>query len=193
MSTSFEEAIARIDAENAKDPNQEYYQGQSIARELVYSYRMSEQLDSFVPDASEALKLAARAHHICRWEIPRSSYPDDRKGYLQWRNALKAFHASKTAEILEEVGYEVSDIDRVKFLIEKKQLKKDADTQALEDVICLVFLQYYAEDFSKKETEDKMISILQKTWRKMSDKGRKAALQLDLPFTVRSLVEKALA
>lgn len=193
MSTSFEEAIARIDAENAKDPNQEYYQGQSIARELVYSYRMSEQLDSFVPDAPEALKLAARAHHICRWEIPRSSYPDDRKGYLQWRNALKAFHASKTAEILEEVGYEVSDIDRVKFLIEKKQLKKDADTQALEDVICLVFLQYYAEDFSKKETEDKMISILQKTWRKMSDKGREAALQLDLPFTVRSLVEKALA
>ena len=193
MSTSFEEAIARIDAENAKDPNQEYYQGQSIARELVYSYRMSEQLDSFVPDAPEALKLAARAHHICRWEIPRSSYPDDRKGYLQWRNALKAFHASKTADILEEVGYDTSDIDRVKFLIEKKQLKKDADTQALEDVICLVFLQYYAEDFSKKETEDKMISILQKTWRKMSEKGRKAALQLDLPVTVRSLVEKALA
>ncbi len=193
MSTKFEAAIGRIDEENAKDPNREYYQGQSTAKELVYSYRMSEQLDSFVPDAPEALKLAVRAHHICRWEIPRSSYPDDRKGYLQWRNALKTFHADKTADILEEVGYDASDIDRVRFLIEKKQLKKDADTQALEDVICLVFLQHYAEDFSRKETEDKMISILQKTWRKMSDEGQKAALQLEMPVTVRTLVEKALA
>ncbi len=193
MSTKFEVAITKIDEENAKDPNQEYHEGQSMPKELLYSHRMSEQLNSFAPDAPETLQLAVRAHHICRWEIPRSSYPDDRTGYLQWRNALKSFHATKTADILDEVGYDASDIERVKFLIEKKQLKKDADTQALEDVICLVFLQYYAEDFSKKESEDKMISILRKTWRKMSKKGQEAALQLIMPSAVRALVEKALA
>lgn len=185
-------AFQRFDEANGKDPNTVEYSGRSYPKELLYAIRMTEKLNAFDPHASEALQLTARCQHICRWEIPRESYEMDRAGYLRWRRDLKKFHAQKASVILREVGYSEDTIGKVVFLLEKKKLKKNEDTQTLEDVICLVFLQYYFEDFAQKHPEEKIIDILQKTWRKMSDKGRDAAMELPLSKIARDLIETAL-
>jgi len=189
----FQKAIAAFDALNEQDPNKEEEAGKLIAKEVLYAQRMSKSLLSFLPEASETLQLAARCQHLCRWEIPRSEYPTGRKGYHLWRTKLKELHAQKAGEVLTEVGYEKEMIDRVQFLLLKKQLKKDTETQALEDVICLVFLEFYFEKFAAKHTEEKVIDILRKTWRKMSEDGQAAALKLPLSSDAVALVGKALA
>ena len=191
--TKFEQALKLIDERNATDPNLETVDGKEYPKELLYSQRMSQKLLEFIPDASKELQIAARAQHICRWQIPRKDYPMDKVGYLKWREELKKMHAKITAEILETSGYDKEFIDRVAFLIRKKMLKKDADTQALEDVICLVFLQFYFEEFAAKHNDEKVIDILQKTWRKMSDEGHQAALKLPLSENSLSLIKQALA
>jgi len=191
--TPLEQAIEAIDAKNAKDPNLENAEGQMLPKELLYAKRMTAQLLTFQPDASQEVQIAARAQHICRWKSPREDYPMNRIGYLKWREDLKKMHANLTAEILQDLDFEKAVIDRVMFLIKKKRIKKDAESQLLEDVICLVFLQYYFEDFAAKHEEEKLIDIVQKTWAKMSEKGQAAALKLPLSKTTLALVGKALA
>ncbi|WP_108244442.1 DUF4202 domain-containing protein [Muricauda brasiliensis] len=187
------EAFNLFDGANAQDPNKESSEGKLYPKELLYAQRMTDILNEFEPDASEALQLTARCQHICRWEIPRESYEMNRVGYLKWRQELKKFHAEKASNILRKVGYDEDTIDRVSFLLLKKQLKKDEETQTLEDVICLVFLKYYYEPFLIKHDDDKIISILQKTWKKMSQKGHKAALTLAFSERGMELVSKALS
>ncbi|MGL5112765.1 MAG: DUF4202 domain-containing protein [Flavobacterium sp.] len=188
----FQNAMQRIDAANAKDPNAEMVADTVVAKELLYSNRMLARLMDFAPNASEELQIAAKAQHICRWEIARNSYPMDRVGYLRWRESLKKYHASKTTSILKEVGYENAFIDRVCFLIEKKSLKKDAETQLLEDVICLVFLEYYLEDFVQKHDTEKLKNIIVKTWNKMSENGQQTALTLSFSPSNLQLIKEAL-
>lgn len=185
------QAFQRFDAANGQDPNTEMYMGNAYPKEVLYAIRMTEKLNDFAPDASEALRLTARCQHICRWEIPRESYEMNRTGYLKWRQDLKKFHVQKAAEILEEIDYSKETIDKVGFLLQKKALKKNEDTQTLEDVICLVFLEHYFEPFAAEHPEDKIIDILQKTWRKMSKKGHEAALGLPLSKKSLALVSKA--
>lgn len=189
----FQQAIQQIDQLNAEDPNTESYNGIDYPKELLYAQRMSEALDQFEPQAKESLKIAARAQHIARWKIDRQSYPMDRAGYLKWRTDLKKMHAELTASILEKVGYNTEFIKEVGDLIQKKLLKKNNDAQTLEDVVCLVFLNYYFVDFSEKHTQEKLIGIIQKTWAKMSEKGQASALALDLGTPTRVLIEKALS
>lgn len=195
MSTSdkLQQAIELFDSANQTDPNRETFQGKSYPKELLYAQRMTEQLNSFAPEASEELQLTARCQHICRWEIARDSYDMNREGYLRWRQDLKKFHARKATTILEEVEYSEEVIKKVRFLLEKKQLKKNEETQTLEDVICLVFLEHYFEPFAAKHPEEKTINILQKTWRKMSEKGHDAALKLPLSKSALTLVSKAIS
>lgn len=188
-----QQAFELFDAANQQDPNKEVFQGKTYPKELLYAHRMTEQLTVFAPDASEALQLTARCQHICRWEIARDTYDINREGYLRWRQELKKFHVKKAEEILEKVGYSEEVIKKVKFLLEKKQLKKNEETQVIEDVVCLVFLGHYFEPFAAKHPEEKTIDILQKTWRKMSDKGHKAALKSPLSESVLSLVSKAIS
>ena len=185
-------AFRGFDEANAQDPHTETYQGKSYPKELLYAKRMTEKLDSFAPAASEALQLTARCQHICRWRIPRETYDMDRIGYLKWRQDLKKFHAEKASIILHEVGYDEETIDRVSFLLEKKKLKRDPETQILEDVICLVFLEHYLEPFMEKHAEDKLVDILAKTWKKMSEAGREAAMRLPLSARAKRLISKAL-
>ena len=187
----FRTAIRKIDEANKGDPNIELYLGKEYPKELLYSIRMSEWLDNIRPDASEALKLAARAQHICRWEIPRSDYPMDRVGYLKWRTGLYGFHARRAAAILREVGYEDGVIGRVEVLLQKKNIKTDPEMQTLEDVICLVFLENYFTSFSEKHDKDKIIGIIRKTWKKMSPEGHSAALKIPMSPPAKALVEKA--
>ena len=182
-----------FDAVNAQDPNVELVDGIAIAKELIYGQRMSAKLHNFFPEASTALQLAARSQHICRWKIPRNDYPMDRQGYKRWRLDLAAFHGETAGEILTANGYSNDTIQRVKDLLLKRSLKRDEEVQTLEDVICLVFLEYYIEDFATKHDEAKLIDILQKTWNKMSSKGHEAALKLPLSESILALVGKALS
>ncbi len=192
IQSQFQKASTWIDAENAQDPNQEIYQSKTYSKELLYSNRMYERLMDFHPNASEAVQIAAKAQHICRWKMPRESYPMDRVGYLKWREDLKKFHAKTTAEILEKAGYSPAFIDRVSFLIEKKLLKKDEETQLLEDVICLVFLEYYLEPFVHKHDTEKLKNIILKTWNKMSESGHQEALKINFSTANLQLIKEAL-
>ena len=187
----FERAVARFDAANADDPNLQIVDGVAQPKELVYARRMTAALDRFRPDAPEPVRLAARCQHIRRWTIPRSDYQDGRDGYRRWRTDLSRFHAETAADILRDVGYDDLTIARVASLLRKERLKADPDTQLLEDVICLVFLEHYLGDFAAKHTDEKLLGVLGKTWRKMSPEGRQAALALDLPPDLRMLVERA--
>lgn len=189
----FSAALAQFDAANAEDPNQETdADGRVWPKELLYGHRMSDCLARVAPDAPEAVQLAARCQHIRRWTIPRHDFPMDRPGYHQWRNTLKKFHATLAGEILTGVGYDQATIKRVQALLQKQQLAHDADVQLLEDVICLVFLEYYFLDFAQHHPEEKVIDIVQKTWKKMTSNGHQLALQLPLPAPAHALVAKAL-
>ncbi|MFE3871022.1 DUF4202 domain-containing protein [Flavobacterium sp. ZS1P70] len=190
--TPFQNASKWIDAENAQDPNHETYQAITYPKELLYSNRMYERLMDFHPNASEEVQIASKAQHICRWKIARESYPMNRVGYLKWREDLKKFHAKTTAVILEKAGYSEEFIARVSFLIEKKLLKKDAETQLLEDVICLVFLEYYLDPFVHKHDREKMKNIILKTWLKMSEKGQQEALKINYSAANLELIKESL-
>ncbi len=186
-------AFKLFDEANQNDPNIEIAEGKEYPKEYLYALRMTETLNAFSPDASEALQLTVRCQHIRRWEIPRNDYEMNRVGYLKWRQELKKFHALIAWELLQQAGYDDEIGNQVEFLLLKKQLKKNEDTQTLEDVICLVFLRYYFEAFAEKHDEAKVIDILQKTWRKMSEKGQQAALQLPLSEDALALVSKAIS
>ena len=191
--TRFETAIARFDAANAEDPNTEEVDGVSHPKELLYAQRMTAWLDKLAPDASEPLRLAARAQHIRRWAIPRRDYPMTRTGYLRWRTTLYRFHADTAGDILRQVGYDDATVAAVQSLLRKERLKRNADMQCLEDVVCLVFLESYFANFAPQYDEQKVIDILRKTWRKMSPQGQSAARRLALPPAAQVLLEKALA
>jgi hypothetical protein len=189
----FNAAIARFDAANTADPTTEIFQGVVYPKELLYAQRMTTWLDQLAPDASEALRLAVRCQHIRRWTIPRHTYAMDRRGYLRWRTTLAKFHADTAAAILRDVGYDDATIQRVQTLLRKEGLKRDAEVQCLEDVICLVFLENYCAAFAMQHDEAKVLDILQKTWKKMSPRGREVALTLPISAATRRLVEQALA
>jgi len=188
----FDDAIRRFDEANAEDPILETVDGEELPKEILYGRRMSARLDRFAPDASEAVKLAARAQHIRRWEVPRDTYPEGRAGYLKWRTDLYRRHGELAASILQEVGYENETAERVRTLLRKRGLKTDPDVQLMEDVACLVFLQHYFHDFAQKHDEAKLMSIVQKTWKKMTDEAHDAALRLDYAPEDLALIQKAI-
>ena len=191
-SKRFDEAFSRIDAANAADPNRTLVGGAELPHELHYARRMTRWLRRLEPGASAALRLAVRSQHLCRWMIPRSDFPMTRAGYHQWRSTLARFHADKAAQILRDVGYDPQTVRRVQSLVRKEGLKSDPETQTLEDVACLVFLEDELADFARRHEPQKVVAILRKTWGKMSDRGRRAALSLDLPPAERELIRMAL-
>jgi hypothetical protein len=178
------QVLAAIDAVNSRDPVAE--------RALVYGRRMSAVLERFAPKASELLQIAARAQHIERWMVPRESYPQGRIAYLQWRKDLQQHHAKRTGELMREAGYGEDEIARMASLLRKERLKYDADVQVLEDVICLVFLEYEAPEFIAKHPDDKVRDILAKTAKKMSARGIEAAGRLALDPRLARLLAEAL-
>jgi len=188
----FQSTIQNIDRENSQDPNLEIFEGNPYPKELLYAQRMTEWLAKIAPGASEELQLAARSQHICRWSIPRNSYEMDKKGYLLWRTRLKTFHAKKTADIMLQSGYGEEQIKRVQSLILKEKIKLDKESQILEDVVCLVFLENYFQGFSQKHSPQKIIEIIKKTWRKMSNKAHLEALKLQLKPDAQDLITQAI-
>ena len=184
--------LDRIDALNAEDPNTELADGAAQPRELVYARRLSAWVLRLRPDASEALRIAARGQHLRRWTIPRDRYERTRRGYLRWRETLKAFHADEVSRLMHEAGYLEAEIQRVRALILKKQIAADPEAQALEDALCLVFLETQFADLRQKTPEEKMIEVLRKTWKKMSAQGRAEALTLPLGNAEKALLATAL-
>ena len=187
----FSDAVERIDAANGADPESEEVDGRLVPKALLYGRRMSACLEDLAPDASEALRLAVRCQHIQRWKIPRGEFPVGRLGYRQWRTELAWYHAQTAGSILRDVGYDDGLVERVQSLVRKERYKADPEAQTLEDVACLVFLRYYLPAFAEKQTEEKLVGILAKTWKKMSDAGRAAAQGVELSPALRSLLDRA--
>lgn len=191
VSEKLEKAYQSIDAYNFADPHKETVNGVTTPKEVLYGQRMTARLNQYAPEAPEHLRLAARAQHIGRWEIPRDSYAMDRKGYLQWRSAEKFHHARVIEPILTEAGYEQETIEKVKFLLLKKELGSNAETQMLEDVVCLVFIEHYLEEFASHHDDDKVVEILRKTLKKMSARCIKETANLKVSERIQGLLLKA--
>jgi hypothetical protein len=189
----FAAALRRFDEANARDPNLEMVQGQPQPRELVYAQWLTDWVLKLAPNASEALRLAARCQHICRWEIPRDSYPLDKPGYLRWRANLKKFHAEKSGQILRAVGYDETTVQRVQELNLKKNHPQDPEVCVLEDALCLVFLEHQFGALAAKSDDEKMINALKKSWKKMTPTAHAEALQLEFGEREKNLIARALA
>ena len=199
QSENLSKTISLIDEANKQDPNIQIDEhGKEWPKELLYSMRMTEMLERYTPGADEVAQISMRGQHIQRWTSPRSSFPMDRQGYLQWRTQLYKFHANTTAAIMQQVGYDEDSIERVKKAIGKKGIKVNPDTQLLEDVTDLVFIEYYMTAFVEKNTgydEEKWLSIVRKTWDKMSENAHQFALsgKLKLPEPLIPLIQKAIS
>jgi len=192
VSERLEKALALIDEANREDPNRDPV-SPDLPKALVYGWRMSEWLARICDQPSEALALAARGQHIRRWQVPRDRYAADRAGYLAWRTYLYGFHAEQLAGILRRVDYDPETIERATGIVAKRRLKRDPETQALEDAACLVFLNYEFADFADSHDAEKLVAIVRKTWGKMSERAHTAALALELPERLAGLVAAALA
>lgn len=192
-SARFARASEAFDRANADDPHTLMVDGQAQPRELLQAARLAAWVDRLEPEASEALRLAARCQHIRRWQIPRGSYPSGRVGYLQWRTQLGRFHAETATRILEEAGYERPLIDEVRRINLKQNLHSNPDSQTMEDALCLTFLQFEFEEFCAKYPPDKVTEVVQKTWKKMSPRAHEIALTLPLSEVSLAVVTRALA
>jgi hypothetical protein len=193
---AFEKAIELIDTANSEDPNKVTADGQEWPKELLYSQRMSDMLQRFAPEADHAVQLAMRAQHVQRWKSPRDAYSMDRIGYLQWRKDLYKIQAETAAGLMQQAGCSEGDISRVRNAIAKKQIKENPDTQMLEDVTGLVFIEHYMLEFVNKHPEydeEKWLDIVRKTWKKMSASAQQFALagNITLPESLVPLILKA--
>jgi hypothetical protein len=188
----FAAALLRFDEENARDPNLEITGGISRPRELLYAERLTQWVLKLCPEASEALRLAARCQHICRWQSPRENYPMTRAGYLKWRADLKKFHAQKSGEILQAAGYDDETIRRVRDLNLKKIFPADPEVRVLEDALCLVFLEFQFAALAAKSDDEKMINAVRKSWEKMTEAARAEALKLSYGEREKNLIGRAL-
>lgn len=196
--STYDKALALIDAANSEDPNQVTADGKDWPKELLYSERMTDMLGRYKADADDAMKLAIRAQHIQRWKSPRNAYPMDRIGYLKWRKDLYKIQADNAADLLLEAGYDDDTTSRLRNAVAKKNIKGNADTQLLEDVTDLVFIEHYLLDFVAKHpdySDEKWIEIIQKTWHKMSANAHAFALSgaVRLPESLVPLIRKAVS
>ncbi|HTV22261.1 MAG TPA: DUF4202 domain-containing protein [Polyangiaceae bacterium] len=188
-------AIAAFRAANAQDPHRLLDAGVERPKELVAAERLAAWVERLEPAASEALTLASHCQHLCRWEVPRSDFPDGRIGYLTWRKSLARRHADRAGEILRDAGYDDALIAEVRAINLKQGLHANPDTQTMEDALCLSFLEHELDEFAAKHEDDKVVDIIQKTWRKMSERGHARALELApaLPSRAGELVRRALS
>jgi hypothetical protein len=185
--------ISAIDAANAGDPDALRFEGADHPRAGIEGRRAHHWLDQLRPDASEALRLATRAHHLRRWEVPRDSYPRTRAGYHAWRTGLYEFHAAALGDLMRDAGYPEDEIAEAARIMGKGNIKTDRDAQSYEDAVSLAFLELRLVDFAPSVSDDQLMRALRRTWRKMSDAGHAVALRLDLSEEAAAIVGRALA
>ena len=188
----YQKAVELILEKNQLDPDKKIIDGNEVGANVLYSQYMGEWQERLYPEVDETIKLAARAQHICRWELKRNDFPEGKAGYFKWRTTLAKLHAKILSEIMEECGYSSDEIARASEACQKKNFKNNNDSQCVEDCACMVFLNYYFDDFIAKHSDEKLVDIVQKTWGKMSEKSHEAALKLDLSEKALSIVKTAL-
>jgi Domain of unknown function (DUF4202) len=175
-------ALAAIDAANAGDPHTIVVGGVERPKEQAHAEMMTRWVQRLAPGCRDEQLIAARAHHLRRWAIPRDDYPRDRGGYLRWRTALRRQHAEDVAAIMRDAGYGDEAIARVQAIVRKQGLGRDPEVQVHEDALCLVFLETQFDELADQlHDEPKMLDILRKTAAKMSPAGLAAAQ--DLPYS----------
>ncbi|MFY8325283.1 DUF4202 domain-containing protein [Pseudoalteromonas sp. ZZD1] len=194
----FEQVITSIDKANNQDPNYELVDDQKQAKEYIYAQRMTQMLSRFAPEADELMHIVVRGQHIERWRSPRSDFPMNKQGYHQWRSALYEFHAGRVVELMQQAGYKEQACERVYNAVAKKQIKRNPDSQLVEDIASLVFIEHYMLAFAQSKPdydEQKWIGILQRTWQKMSPQAHDFVLagNITLPAPLVPLIEKALS
>jgi hypothetical protein len=186
-------AITQFNQLNSEDPTLIQVGGETRPRELVQAERLEEWVLQVDPHASSALRLASRCQHLKRFAFPRSDYPEGRVGYLKWRKDLSKKHADLATQVLSGVGADPALISQVRAIVLKQAQKANPDGQAMEDALCLSFLQHEFSEFAAKHPDDKVVDIVRKTWGKMSARGHELALGLPLTGRAQALVEKALS
>ena len=191
MNARLERAFAAIDAANADDPNTLVVRGETRPKEQAHAEIACEWVARLAPDAPDSLQVAARAHHVRRWAIPRSDYPSGRSGYLRWRKALQKLHAETVREILTAQGWPREEIGAVEAFVTKRGLGRDSNAQVLEDVICLVFVETQLATTADRLADDRMVEVIAGTLAKMSDDGRAAAFTIELEGRDAALVARA--
>lgn len=196
----FAATIAAIDAANVADPHALMVDGVARPKEVVHAEAMTDWVTRLDPQADEAQLYAARAHHLRRWTHPRAAFPEGRAGYLRWRTEAKRLQAAETAELLVEAGHDDALVERVRTLVAKEGLGRgdlpDLDgrppaVQTHEDALCLVFLTTQFDPVADQLGDDKMVGVLARTLAKMGERGRSAALALDLDPRAAALVAAA--
>lgn len=192
MDERLRRALERIDEENMRDPNKEPWEEGEMPSAWVYGQRMTQWLFKLQPEPSPELQIAARAQHICRWEIPRDTFPANRKGYLDWRMRMYDYHAEKTLAIMQELGYDEDAQYQVNFYLHKRCLATNREVQYLEDCACLIFIEHHLLDFAREHREQKVLRIIQKTWDKMTEQGHREVYGLDLSEEAHELLDKVM-
>lgn len=185
-------AIQKLSAAHLLDPNPVSWNEEVYPAEWLYIQRVADRLAVFCPSASENLKLAAHCQHLYRWEVERNTFPEGRIGYYKWRNYLSEYQAMKAREILLQCGYDTDTTEQVKAIVKKENIQSNAEAQTLEDVVCLVFMEFYLDEFIQEKSELNMLEIIRKTWNKMSEKGHEGALKINFTNTTYLIVKQAL-
>jgi hypothetical protein len=194
MSASrFEQAVAAFERINAEDPRRERVGDVEWPREQLRARQLVEWVHRLDAGASEALRLAAHCQHVGRFRFPRTGYPEGRVGYLRWRTELSRRHAEMAREVLVAAGYDPDTIATVQGIVQKQGLRSRPDVQTIEDALCLVFLEHEFTDFCAEHDEAKLLTIVRKTWAKMSPTARQLALGLPLSGRPLEVVQRALA
>lgn len=183
--------LAAIDAANADDPDRAVLEGDEVPLQQALGRIASEWVDRLDPAATPAQRLAARAHHLRRWELPRASFPDGRSGYLRWRTKAKARHADEVASLLRAEGWDDDTVEEVSRLVRKEGLGRVPAVQVHEDAVCLAFLTVQLDEAAEL-MGDKTVGVLRRTAVKMSPAALDHAAALPLSPTGRSLLEAAL-
>jgi ketosteroid isomerase-like protein len=189
----FTRAITAIDAGNADDPNIVTIRARTGPKEVLHAELVTGWVERLRPDASEPLLLAARGHHFRRWTVPRASAPAGRAGYLKWRKSLQQQHARELGELLATAGYDAETVARVQSIVRKEGLAADPEVQALEDALCLVFLETQLDDVVARLDPDTLTRVLVRTAQKMSADGRAAIAGVPIDDRARTMLATALA
>jgi hypothetical protein len=186
------EVINKISFAHLQDPNLDTWNNEIYPAEWLYIQRITERMEVYQPEASPELIIAANCQHLCRWEIGRKTFPEGRAGYYQWRNFLSEYQFQKAREIILKAGFDEEFADRVKAIVKKENIFTHAESQTLEDVVCLVFMEFYLDEFIRGKSELDMSTIIQKTWKKMSEKGHQEAMKINYTDGTLAVIKQAL-
>ena len=191
--SKLDKAFKLFDEYNKQDPHIITWNGIDYPAEYFYALQLYNWVKKLAPNASETLLLASRAQHIGRWKISRDTYPSGKAGYYKWRTEVAKFHAEIVNQLMQQAGYNEGTIKKVQHIILKEDLRKDEEVQVMENALCLVFLEFQYEDFITKHDDESVIRILRKTWNKMTEPGRVAALSLTYHERGKNLIMQAIS